>query len=118
MLLIAEHDHLVLPGDLSIIKADESTPYSELTDKENRIYHFRRALPQTPAEKFRLIFYLVSENMSGTKLPKPAAQILSKVITVLNIKTDTEKKVVKLICHQIAKGHSSEEIYAKVQHLL
>lgn len=118
MLLIAEHDHLVSSGEISSFSAKDFIRYAELKDKEDRIFHFKRALPQTPAEKFKLITQLIQMKMEDGFLEPREEHTLARIIKVLNVSTNSEKKIIRAIGQKLSQKEPAEEVFQRVRHLL
>lgn len=118
MVLIAAHEQMINPQDVELLTSDSAfISYDELIKKE-RIFHFKKGLPQSAKEKFKLVFFLIRTQMKNGALSNEKENALSRLIQVLNVSREKANELVSFLKSNIRNGLSYEESYERLGYLL
>lgn len=119
LLLIAAHEQVIGQDEVHVITQDSNfLSYNQLTGKEERIFQYKRMLPKTAREKFKLVFYLIRSQMKNGALSDEKERILSKLIQVLSLSREKAHELVSFLKSNIRNGLSYEDSFERLGYIL
>lgn len=119
LVMIAALENRIEPSDINlIIKQLNFVTYEELPNKQQQIWHYKKSLPKTSREKFKLIFLLVTAVMTNGALSEKQEKMLTRIVQVLHLHKEKSKELISFIKVNIRNGLTIEGSYLRLGYLL
>lgn len=119
MLAIAAHENILEPKEIDLLtKEIKFLSYKELAYKQHKIQNFKKNLPVSGKEKFKIAFLLLSSLMKNEALSKDNEEAMCSLIQVISVPKEKARELVSFLKSNIQNGLNLDDSYMRLGYLL
>lgn len=116
LVMIAQAEHMIDQTDINLLKEEMS--YVSLQNGVREVEELRKKLPESPEERFSMVYFMVTSLMSHGALSDNKESLITKLLLALNLSRDKAQELVSFIKLNVRNGLSKEDSYSRLGYLL